>query len=226
MFVWDRLLAIAVFNVGGKRMKSQSRTRILRFIREFLENRGYAPTMGEIQKALGISARSVVEFHLKALEREGYIRRDAEVTRGIHVCDIGRRARVVPLLGSIAAGEPIPVPTEETWHSVPLETIEVPVEFIRPGAEVYALRVKGTSMIDAFVDDGDIVVLEAIRTAENGQMVAAWLTDRQEATLKKLYREPARIRLQPANQSMNPIYVDPDKIEVQGRVIAVLRRIK
>ena len=88
----------------------------------------------------------------------------------------------------------------------------------------YALRVKGTSMIDAFVDDGDIVVLEATRTADDGEMVAAWLTERQEATLKKLYREPGRIRLQPANRSMTPIYADPDQIEVQGRVIGVLRK--
>jgi len=88
----------------------------------------------------------------------------------------------------------------------------------------FALRVEGKSMIDAFVDDGDIVVLEATPAAENGQMVAAWLTDRQEATLKKIYYEPNRIRLQPANPSMAPIYVDPSKVQVQGRVIAVLRK--
>ena len=81
-------------------------------------------------------------------------------------------------------------------------------------------------MIDALVDDGDIVVMEATSTADDGQMVAAWLTDREEATLKRLYREPGRIRLQPANQRMKPIYVDPDNIEVQGRVIAVLRKVK
>ena len=81
-------------------------------------------------------------------------------------------------------------------------------------------------MIDAFVDDGDIVVMEAVTAAENGQMVAAWLSDRQEATLKKIYYEPDRIRLQPANQRMKPIYVDPDDIEVQGRVVAVLRKVK
>ncbi len=201
-----------------------TRWRILEFIRNFVEEKGYAPTQGEIQKALDISSRSVVDYHLKALEEEGLITREPEVTRGIEVYGFGKKARAVPLLGTIAAGEPIPVPTEDTWHSVALETVEVPAAILPRQVQAYALRVKGTSMIDAFVDDGDIVVLEATRTAEDGEMVAAWLTDRQEAMLKKLYREPGRIRLQPANRSMAPIYVDPNKFMVQGRVIAVLRK--
>ena len=203
-----------------------TRWRILEFIRKFVEDKDYAPTMGEIQKALGISSTSVVDYHLKGLEEEGFITRDPEVSRGIHISGIGRKARAVPLLGTIAAGEPIPVPTEETWYTVAHETVEVPTEMLPRGVRAYALRVEGKSMIDALVDDGDIVVLEATPAAENGQMVAAWLTDRQEATLKKIYYEPERIRLQPANESMGPIYVDPVNIEVQGRVIAILRRVK
>ena len=201
-----------------------TRWRILEFIRNFVEEKDYAPTQGEIQKALGISSGSVVDYHLKALEAEGFIMRDPEVSRGIHISGIGRKARAVPLLGKIAAGQPIPVPTEETWHTVVRETVEVPAEVLPRGVRAYALRVEGKSMIDAFVDDGDIVVLEATPAAENGQMVAAWLTDRQEATLKKVYYERDRIRLQPANETMKPIYVDPDKLLVQGRVIAVLRK--
>ncbi len=201
-----------------------TRWRILEFIRNFVEEKGYAPTQGEIKKALGISSSSVVDYHLKALEEEGVITREPEVARGIQVSGIGKRARAVPLLGTIAAGQPIPVPTEETWHTIAQETVEVPAEMLPRQIRAYALRVKGTSMIDAFVDDGDIVVLEATRTADDGEMVAAWLTERQEATLKKLYREPGRIRLQPANRSMAPIYADPDQIEVQGRVIGVLRK--
>jgi len=203
---------------------SDTRQRIVEFIRDFVEQKGYAPTMGEVQTALGLSSKSLVEYHLKALEEEGVITREPQVARGIEVSGVGRRARAVPLLGTIAAGEPIPVPTEDTWYSVAHETVEVPAETLPRQVQAYALRVKGTSMIDAFVDDGDIVVLEATRTAENGEMVAAWLTDSQETTLKKLYREPGRIRLQPANRSMAPIYVDPDKVRVQGRVIAVLRK--
>jgi repressor LexA len=201
-----------------------TRWRVLEFIRNFVEEKGYAPTRTEIQKALGISSGSVVAYHLEALAEEGLITREPEVARGIEVSGIGKRARAVPLLGTIAAGEPIPVPTEETWHTVVQETVEVPAKMLPRGIQAYALRVKGTSMIDAFVDDGDIVVLEATSAADNGEMVAAWLMDRKEATLKKLYREPKRIRLQPANPSMNPIYVDPNNVQVQGRVIAVLRK--
>jgi len=205
---------------------SDTRQRIIEFIRSFVEQRGYAPTMGEIQKALALSSKSLAEYHLKALEEEGVITREREVTRGIEVYGFGKKARTIPLLGTIAAGQPIPVPTEETWHTVVNETVEVPAGMLPRGMRAYALRVQGKSMIDALVDDGDIVVLEATPTAENGQMVAAWLTDRQEATLKKIYYEPGRIRLQPANENMEPIYVDPDEIQVQGRVVAVLRKIK
>lgn len=206
--------------------KSYDRGQILEFIRDFVDERGYAPTIGEIQRALGISTKSVVFHHLRAMEREGLVRHHAQVTRGIEVSGVGKRARAVPLLGTIAAGQPIPVPTEETWHSVALGLVDVPAELLPRHLRAYALKVKGTSMIDALVDDGDIVIMEAVSSAEDGQMVAAWLTDRQEATLKKLYREPGRIRLQPANPTMSPIYVEPDKIEVQGRVIAVLRGLK
>jgi len=201
-----------------------TRWRVVEFIRNFVEQKGYAPTIEEIRKGLDISSKSVVEYHLKALEREGVITRDADVARSIDVSGVGKRAREVPLLGTIAAGQPIPVPTEETWHMIAQETVDVPADMLPRNIQAFALRVKGTSMIDAFVDDGDIVVLEATRAAEDGEMVAAWLTERQEATLKKLYREPGCIRLQPANRRMRPIYVDPDQIEVQGRIIGVLRR--
>jgi len=206
--------------------KTYDRNSILEFIKSFVEERGYAPTLGEIQRAIGISSKSVVDHHLKALEREGHIRRDAQVVRGINVSGIGRRSRSVPLLGTIAAGAPIAVPTDETWHSAALDTIDVPAELLSGERQVYALKVKGTSMIDALVDDGDIVILEAKNTADNGEMVAAWLSDRNEATLKRLYREAGRIRLQPANQTMSPIYVEPDKVEVQGKVVAVLRKVE
>jgi len=203
---------------------SDTRQRIVEFIRNFVEQRGYAPTMGEIQTSLNIRSKSLVEYHLKALEGEGAIRREPETARGIDISGVGKRARAVPLLGAIAAGEPIPVPTDETWHMIAQETVEVPADMLPRQVRAYALRVKGTSMIDAFVDDGDVVVLEATSGAEDGEMVAAWLTETQEATLKKLYREPGRIRLQPANRSMAPIYVDPYNIQVQGRVIGVLRK--
>jgi len=203
---------------------TDKRDRILKFIREFIDDRGYAPTVAEIQIFCGISSKSVVGYHLKALEREGSIRRDAEISRAIEITGMGKRALAIPLLGEIAAGQPIPVPTEDAWHAVPQETVEVPAEMLPAGVQAYALKVKGNSMIDALVDDGDIVILDSTNTADNGDMVAAWLIERQEATLKKLHRESECIRLQPANRNMAPIYVDPDKAQVQGRVIAVLRK--
>jgi repressor LexA len=206
--------------------KAYDPMKILQFIRIFIEKRGYAPTIGEIQRELGVSSKSVVDRHLNTLEKEGHIKRNSQVTRGIDVSGIGQRTRSVPLFGAIAAGQPIPVPTEDTWHTVVQDTVDIPADFLSPGSRAYALQVKGTSMIDALVDDGDIVVLDAVSSADDGEMVAAWLPDQEEATLKKLYREKGRIRLQPANRTMEPIYVDPENIQIQGKVIAVLRRIK
>ena len=201
-----------------------TRWRIVEFIRNFVEQHGYAPTIAEIRKGLDISSNSVVKYHLNALEEEGVIERVPEVARAMEISGVGKRARAVGVLGTIAAGKPIPVPTEDTWRMIAQETVEVPADMLPSNIRAFALRVQGKSMIDAFVDDGDIVVLEATPDAENGQMVAAWLIEEQTATLKKLYKESGRIRLQPANPSMDPIYIDPKNLQVQGRVIAVLRK--
>ena len=204
---------------------SSKQQQILSFMRRFREGKDYPPTVRDILKGCGISSTSVVDYNLRILEREGYIRRDREVSRGIEMLDKTQRRIVrVPLLGYIAAGEPIPVPTSDTWEAEPLDTVEVSGELIRGKEKVYALKVKGTSMIDALINDGDIVLMQQANTAENGEMVAAWLKKHGETTLKKLYRERNRIRLQPANVQMKPIYTDPKNIEVQGKVIGVLRQ--
>jgi len=202
------------------------RKKILDFIVNFSAEKGYAPSVREIVRACGISSASIAQYHLNVLERQGYIRRERDTPRSISLSDRRAIGADVPLLGTIAAGEPIPVPSSDTWTAVPEERIEVPNELLRGRQNVYALRVKGMSMIDALVDDGDVVILEQASGVEDGQMVAAWLTDREETTLKRLYREPGRIRLQPANRAMAPLYVAPDDVEVQGRVIAVLRRLE
>ena len=205
---------------------SSKQQQILAFLRRFREEKDYPPTVRDILKACGISSTSVVDYNLKILEREGYIRRDREVSRGIEMLDKTQRRIVrVPLLGYIAAGEPIPVPASDTWEAEPLDTVEVSSELIRGKEKVYALKVKGTSMIDALINDGDIVLMQQANTAENGEMVAAWLKNDEETTLKKLYRERDRIRLQPANTRMKPIYADPKNVEVQGRVIGVIRQL-
>lgn len=202
-----------------------TRWRIIQFIRNFVQQKGYAPTIGEIQRSLNISSKSVVRYHLKALEEEGLINREPQVTRGIDVLGVGKRARAVPLLGSISAGEPMPVATQETWYTIARKMVDVPADMLPINIDAYALRVNGNSMTDALVDDGDIVILETTSTAENGQMVAAWLKDKQETTLKRLYVEPGRIRLQPANRAIGPIYCRPEEVEILGRVVGVIRKL-
>ncbi len=169
----------------------------------------------------------MVDYNLRILERQGHIRRDREVSRAIEVLHGGRRApRVVPvpIIGSIAAGQPIPVPSADTWSADMSDSIEVAPEMVGDRENVFALRVKGTSMIDALVNDGDVVIMEAPEAARDGDMVAAWLDKEQEATLKKIYREGDRVRLQPANETMEPIYTDAGNVKVQGRVIAAIRQ--
>jgi repressor LexA len=205
---------------------SSKQKRILAFLRHFREEKDYPPTVRDILKGCGISSTSVVDYNLKIMEREGYIRRDREVSRGIELLGKERRRMaLVPVIGYIAAGEPIPVPTSDTWEMEPLDTVEVSSELTQGKEGVYALRVKGTSMVDALINDGDIVLMQQAATAEDGEMVAAWLKAEEETTLKKLYRERNRIRLQPANSTMEPLYAVPENVEVQGKVVGVIRQI-
>jgi repressor LexA len=209
-------------------MLSQKQERILDFLRRFLDERDYPPTVRDIVKGCGISSTSVVDYNLNILEREGYIRRGREISRGIELMDSNRRRLVrVPVIGRIAAGEPIPVPSAETWDNVAsAETIDLTEGLTRGKREVYALRVKGISMVDALINDGDIVLMEYTNTAENGELVAVWLKGEREATLKRFYRERDRIRLQPANIEMKPVYAGPENVEIQGKVIAVIRKLE
>jgi repressor LexA len=205
---------------------SNTRLRILDFIRKFLDERGYAPTVRDIVRGCDISTPSVVQHHLNTLERQGYIQRDPEVFRSIQLMERKREAiSRVPLLGTIAAGEPIPVPTPDTWTTTPEETLQLTGEVTKGKKDVYALRVKGTSLIDALVDDGDIVLIQQTSTVEDGEVAAVWLKTEQEVTLKKVYHEAGRIRLQPANRQMEPMYFKPEEVEIQGKVIGVLRKL-
>src|SRR3990172_10432683 len=206
---------------------STKQKSILEFLRQFIRDKDYPPSIRDIQIGCNISSTSVVDYNLKALERTGHIRRDREVSRAIELLDgSGRRPQTipVPIIGTIAAGEPIPVPSEDTWSSIDYDNMVEATEGETRGREhVYALRVKGTSIIDALVNDGDIVIMEATNSARDGDMVAAWLKREGEATLKKFYREDNRVRLQPATVTMKPIYTEPHNVEVQGRVLAMRR---
>jgi repressor LexA len=200
--------------------------QILEFLRTFIEDKDYPPSIRDIQEGCSISSTSVVDYNLRKLEEKSYIRRDREVSRGIELLGAkGRRTRIVeiPIIGTIAAGQPIPVPSSERWTYDAEDTVTVTEDMVRGRENVFALRVKGTSMIDDLIDDGDIVFLEPARAANDGDKVAVWLKDRGEVTLKRFYHEGTRVRLQPANTTMQPIYTTADNVEIQGRFISSIR---
>jgi len=205
---------------------SPKQERIINFVTEFLHDKGYPPTIRDIAAGCGISSTSVVAYNLNKLEQAGYIRRRSDISRGIKFLapqKKGGELVYIPIVGVIAAGEPIPVP--DTGNIIPTEGVEVSEDLVRGKQDIYALRVRGDSMLDALIGDGDIVLMDYGNSAENGDMVAAWLKGEQEVTLKRFFAEPNRIRLEPANSQMKPIYTTPDNVEVQGRVVAVIRRI-
>jgi repressor LexA len=208
---------------------SARQQKIFDFIQQYWVNHSYPPTVREIVSGCGISSTSVVDYNLNILAQEGYIRRHAEVSRGIVLLErsaaLGHRIHV-PVIGQIAAGEPIPVPAPDTWDvAASSETLDVTEDLVRGREGVYALRVKGFSMVDALINDGDIILMQNVNAVENGEMAAIWLKTEKEVTLKKVYVEPGRIRLQPANSQMQPIYTEPDNVEIQGKVIAVIRQL-
>jgi repressor LexA len=205
---------------------SPKQEQIINFVTEFLDDKGYPPTIRDIAAGCGISSTSVVAYNLKKLEQAGHIRRHSDISRGIKFLNPqqkGGKLVYIPIVGVIAAGEPIPVP--DTGHVILHEGLAVSEELVRGKQDIYALRVRGDSMMDALIGDGDIVLMEYVSNAENGEMVAVWLKAEQEVTLKRFFAESKRIRLEPANGQMKPIYTTPSNIEIQGRVVAVIRRI-
>jgi repressor LexA len=208
---------------------SSRQQEILRFIGRFTLERGYPPTIREIGEAVGISSTSVVNYNLNKLEKENHIVRDLKVSRGVRLSENMRKPAVselvsVPLAGFIFASQPVMV--GDTAQTGADEYLELTRGLVHDTGELYALRVKGDSMIDAMVSDGDIVVMKKTDRARNGEMVAVWLTDRNETTLKYFYQENGRIRLQPANPTMQPIILDsPSQVQVQGKVVLVMRQL-
>lgn len=212
-----------------RRQLPPKRHRIFVFIREFLEENGIPPTVRDIQKACDISSTSVVDYNLKILERDGYLNRRPDVARGIELLDehgqpVSNAPRV-QIVGVIAAGLPIPVfSTEEAASSAEFDTIEVSPDLPRRHGRLFALAVTGSSMVDALIDDGDVVIIKPTREANNGEMVVAWLKAEEEATLKKFYLEGDQVRLQPANSAMDPIYCSASNVEIHGKVVTVIRK--
>jgi len=192
---------------------------ILNYLSVYSEQNGYAPSFEEIANHFNYNSLATVHEHLTNLERKGYIKRSYNESRAIEILptEATPRAIELPLLGAVAAGVPIEAVDAN-------ETLSVPESFIRHTGNHYVLRVRGNSMIDEQIRDGDFVVVNERRSADNGEMVIAMLSG-NAATVKKLYRErDGRIRLQPANESMQPMYVHENDISIQGVVVGVLRR--
>ena len=193
---------------------------ILNFVRDYIDKYGYSPTLGEIAEAMGLSSLATVHEHLMALVKKGAIRKFEGTVRGIELLEefnTKPRTIEIPLLGYIAAGQPIMAYTD------PNATVSVSPHMVTDKKHSYVLQVKGDSMIESGILDGDYVIIEQQNHASDGDIVVA-LLDSGLATLKKYFREPERIRLEPANSAMDPIYVNFGEVQIQGKCTGVIRR--
>jgi len=226
----------------NKKPLSERQERILKYIRDYIREHARPPTIREIGEAARISSTSVVNYNLAKLTERGLLERDAEVSRGLRLTEraiemfgaisgvvesAAEQLRLVrvPLLGNIVAGEPIEVGHDDFSSYDEDDAIELSSSMLPGSVEgLFALTVSGDSMIDAMVNDGDIVIMRQQNTAHNGDMVAVWLSPGDTTTLKYFYNEGDRVRLQPANPTMEPIYMSPEQVQVQGKVMMVLRQ--
>lgn len=209
---------------------SDRQRKMLDFIRMFSMQSGYPPSIREIGEAVDISSTSVVNYNLNRLVDQGYLDRDQNVSRGLRLTEKASPPVTgivrVPLVGRIFASEPVPVPGTDSPMFGADEAIEITADLLSTKEDLFALEVKGDSMIDAMINEGDIVVMQRVPEWSNGDMVAVWLKDKEETTLKHIYREGDTVRLQPANPTMKPIYIEnPENLEVQGKVMLVLRQL-
>ena len=229
-----------------KKGLSDKHKRILEVLEHYTDQYGYPPSIREICSRANVSSTSVANYYLDRLEQLGYIERDRRVSRGVRVVktltdaiegvaeqaaqsvkeSLGRLLEI-PVAGRIVASEPVPVPSSD-FNYFDAETTVSVAQSLLPSQtdELFALEVDGDSMIDAMVNDGDIVIMRKAAQARNGELVAVWLNDNEETTLKYFYLEDGRVRLQPANPTMKPIYVDdPSTVEIQGKVVMVVRQV-
>jgi repressor LexA len=215
------------------RHDAERRQRIVDYIARTVEERGYPPSVREIADAVGLASTSAVHHHLLGLERDGLLERGTHSSRALRLTTpktaqaadpakvtpfrmpIERETLSLPVMGEIAAGQPI-----EAYEDA-AETLEVP-RSLEAREDSYVLRVRGKSMIDALIDDGDFVIVQPQATAQDGDIVVALLED-NGVTLKRFFREQERIRLQPANAEMDPIYATD--VQIQGKVVGVIRRL-
>ena len=216
---------------------------------KFNESNGYSPSIRQIGDSINVKSTSLVDYYLKQLQEMGYIEREDRISRSIRVLQPVKSGAVqismagepnrnsvvvrtgtvnIPLAGRIVASAPIPMPASDLNYYDAESSVDIALSLlpVKDVEDLFALEVSGDSMIDAMVNDGDIVVMKKAVSANNGEMVAVWLDDKDETTLKYFYREPGRIRLQPANPNMNPIYVqNPESLRIMGKVVLVIRQV-
>jgi repressor LexA len=224
---------------------------ILKFLSKFQEQNGYSPSIREIGESISVRSTSLVDYYLKQLEDMEYISREQHISRSIRLLKpfIPNKSAVerisegirqaenaidnllnIPVMGRIVASEPIPMPVSDVGYYDSESSIEIARSLLPPSEkeeDLFALEVQGDSMIDAMVNDGDIVIMKRAQQAENGEMVAVWMDDKDQTTLKYFYKEAKGIRLQPANPNMGPIYVEnPSSLRIMGKVVMVIRQMK
>ena len=229
---------------------SERHRKIMEFLIKFQDSNGYSPSIRQIGDSINVKSTSLVDYYLNQLQEMGYIERESHISRSIRVLQpvqlgVSVTSKVsdalksagtaftnmvsIPIAGRIVASAPIPMPASDLNYYDAESSVDI-ARSLLPSKEIhdlFALEVSGDSMIDAMVNDGDIVVMKKADSANNGEMVAVWLDDKDETTLKYFYKEANRIRLQPANPNMGPIYVqNPKSLRIMGKVVMVIRQIK
>jgi len=228
-----------------KQLKERHK-QVLDVIQEYTEKHGYAPSYREICAKTDITSTSMVNYYLEQLQEMGYIDRSENISRSLQIKESAQdkvdqvlgnvkqtvqemsRSLTIPVVGRIVASEPVPIPESDFGLFDFESNIEIPeslIPFNMQKENLFALEVDGDSMIDAMVNDGDVIIMKPVKEAHNGEMVAVRLKDQNQTTLKHFYHEGDRVRLQPANPTMDPIYVDSSSdIEIQGSVVLVIRQ--
>jgi repressor LexA len=230
---------------------SERHRKIMEFLTRFQDQSGYSPSIRQIGDSIGVKSTSLIDYYLNQLQQMGIIERDEHVSRSIRILApiptstpiIQRTAEVmrsaanavaemlrVPVVGRIVASAPIPVPASDFNYFDSESGVDIAASLLpakEKVSDLFALEVSGDSMIDAMINDGDMVIMKKAQEAHNGEMVAVWLDDNDETTLKYFYKENNRIRLQPANPTMGPIYIEnPERLRIMGKVVMVIRQVK
>ncbi len=229
---------------------SERHRKIMEYLTKFQNSNGYSPSIRQIGDSINVKSTSLVDYYLNQLQQMGFIDREDRISRSIRVVNpISENAPLkekvteavqnvaatlsdlvsIPLAGRIVASAPIPMPASDLPYFDSESSVDIARSLLptRETNDLFALEVSGDSMVDAMINDGDIVIMKQAKSANNGEMVAVWLDDKDETTLKYFYKETNRIRLQPANPNMGPIYVDnPKSLRIMGKVVMVIRQVK